>query len=362
MARYDLGLVKGPQGDPGPQGATGPQGPQGQEGPVGPQGIQGPQGPEGPVGPQGIQGPQGVQGPPGSDAQIQFSTTSPKAAGTASAGSAATVARGDHVHPAQTTVSGNAGSATKLATARTIDGVSFDGSANITHYGTCSTAAATVAKTVSCTGFTLATGATIRVRFTVTNTGAVGSLTLNVNSTGAKAIKYRNGNLPSAGTLAANRTYEFVYDGTYYQLVGDLDTQRTVDTALSETSTNPVQNKVVTAALNGMAGAALAYGTYMGKGADAENQANATSLTFSRPVLAIAIGGYGSSIFGAHANIIIVGGLPCDDTYHDCGFQNNAEPIKAKRSLDGKTLTWYGSASYSYNIGNTKYHYIAFLQ
>ena len=37
----------------------------------------------------------------------------------------------DHVHPAQTTVSGNAGSATVLQTARTINGVSFNGSANI---------------------------------------------------------------------------------------------------------------------------------------------------------------------------------------------------------------------------------------
>ena len=117
-------------------------------------------------------------------------------------------------------VSGNAGKATKLATARTIDGVSFDGSANITHYGTCSTAAATVEKVVACTGFVLATGATIKVRFTVTNTAA--SPTLNVNSTGAKNIRYRNGNI-AAGYLAANRTYEFVYDGSYYQVVGDLD-------------------------------------------------------------------------------------------------------------------------------------------
>ena len=70
---------------------------------------------------------------------VTYSTTAPAAAGTASAGSAATVARSDHVHPAQTTVSGNAGSATKLATARTIRTnlastatASFNGTANIT--------------------------------------------------------------------------------------------------------------------------------------------------------------------------------------------------------------------------------------
>lgn len=88
------------------------------------------------------------------------------------------------------------------------------------HYGTCSTAAATVAKTVDCEGFTLVTGAAIKVTFTVTNTA--NNPTLNVNGTGAKAIMYRNRAI-NAAHLAANRTYEFVYDGTYYQVVGDLD-------------------------------------------------------------------------------------------------------------------------------------------
>ena len=115
-------------------------------------------------------------------------------------------------------------SATKLTTAATVDGVSFDGSAGIIHYGECSTAAATTTKVVSCTGFTKVTGAWIAVKFTVTNTGAVGSLQLNVNSTGGAPIKYRNANLPDASTLTAQRVYLFVYDGTNYQLVGDLDT------------------------------------------------------------------------------------------------------------------------------------------
>ena len=67
------------------------------------------------------------------------SSTTPKANGTASVGTEANFARGDHVHPLQTTVSGNAGTATKLATARTITlsgavtgSTTFDGSANKT--------------------------------------------------------------------------------------------------------------------------------------------------------------------------------------------------------------------------------------
>ena len=122
---------------------------------------------------------------------------------------------------APTTVSGNAGSATKLQTGRTIDGVSFNGTANITHYATCSTAAGTAAKVVSCTGFAKTTGAKIAVKFSNTNTAA--SPTLNVNNTGAAAIYYRGAAI-SAGYLAANRTYEFIFNGTQYELVGDINT------------------------------------------------------------------------------------------------------------------------------------------
>ncbi|MDE6567921.1 MAG: phage tail protein [Lachnospiraceae bacterium] len=142
-------------------------------------------------------------------------STTPKANGTASAGTeTAKFARADHVHPLQESVE-------KLTTARTIDGVVFNGTAAIIHYGTCSTAAATAAKVVACTGFSLVTGATIRVKFTITNTAS--SPTLNVNNTGAKPIYYRGAAI-SAGYLAVNRTYEFAYNGTQYDFVGDINT------------------------------------------------------------------------------------------------------------------------------------------
>ena len=148
---------------------------------------------------------------------VTWSTTTPKAAGTAAVGSETKVARGDHVHPAQTTVSGNAGTATKLATARTINGMSFDGSAAINNYGVCSTAAGTAAKTVTVgSTFSLVTGAQVIVKFT--NANSVASPTLNVNSTGAKPI-YKFGTT-AAGTStiatgwAAGAVQTFTYDGT----------------------------------------------------------------------------------------------------------------------------------------------------
>ena len=87
------------------------------------------------------------------------------------------------------------------------------------NYGTCSTAAGTAAKTVTLSGFVLATGAEITVKFSSTNTAA--NPTLNVNSTGAKGIRYKNAAVPS-GYIVANKTYRFVYDGTYWQIVGDV--------------------------------------------------------------------------------------------------------------------------------------------
>ena len=121
--------------------------------------------------------------------------------------------------------------ATVLKTVRNIDGIDFNGSANVLHYTTCSTVAGTAEKAVDCSGFKLNTGAFVIVKFTVTNTAAVANLTLNVNSTGAKHIKYRGANLSSAGILAANRLYTFVYDGTNYELIGDLDTNSTYSNA-----------------------------------------------------------------------------------------------------------------------------------
>jgi hypothetical protein len=97
------------------------------------------------------------------------------------------------------------------------------------HFATCSTAAATVAKTADCAGFVLAAGVEVTVLFTVTNTAA--SPTLNINGTGAKAIYYRNAAI-SAGYLAANRVYSFVYDGTQWELIGDVN----VDTTYSAMS------------------------------------------------------------------------------------------------------------------------------
>ncbi len=134
---------------------------------------------------------------------------------------------------------GNAATATKLQTARTIDGMPFDGSKNIVHFGVCNTAAATAAKTVALTGFTLTEGARVAVFFTNTNTA--NNLTLNVNSTGAKAISCIKGYYAPIGQWEANQIVEFVYYNNHWIMITAnarrLYAARTIRTNLASTST-----------------------------------------------------------------------------------------------------------------------------
>ena len=87
-------------------------------------------------------------------------------------------------------------------------------------YGTCSTASATVAKTVSITDFVLTTNVRVTIKFTNANTAT--NATLNINSTGAKAIYYHGTNVPN-DIMVANATLNLVYNGTQYEIIGDLD-------------------------------------------------------------------------------------------------------------------------------------------
>lgn len=122
--------------------------------------------------------------------------------------------------------------AVKLKTTRYLEGVGFNGSANTSHYATCSTSGSTAAKTCSITGFSLVTGARVIVRFSYANTAA--NPTLNVSSTGAKAIYYKGSAIPS-NYIKQYTVLELVYSGSYWYVVGDL-TQYLVDTLVSPTA------------------------------------------------------------------------------------------------------------------------------
>ena len=99
----------------------------------------------------------------------------------------------------------------------TPDNIDYDFGVPPFYYGTCATAAATVAKVVTCSGFVLETGATIAVKFTYYNTGA--SPTLNVNSTGAIAIKQYGSTAASTYMWRSGEVVLFVYNGSYWELI-----------------------------------------------------------------------------------------------------------------------------------------------
>ena len=212
---------------------------------------------------------------------VSYSSTAPVMDGTASVGSASTVARSDHKHPTDTTRASqsdltshtgnksnphgvtksqvglgnveNKSSATirgELTKENVTNALGYTPpTTNTTYstattsanglmsstdktkleatniaYGTCSTDAATVAKVITISGNTnwkLAAGSMITVKFTATNTAQ--NPTFNVNNTGAKSVWYNTalittGNLGYAGT--ANRPMNFVYDGTQYVFIG----------------------------------------------------------------------------------------------------------------------------------------------
>lgn len=107
-------------------------------------------------------------------------------------------------------------SSNKLTTARSIDGINFNGEENVVHYTTCSTDAAIADKVVSLDNFVLSSGAKVYVKFTIANTAS--NPTLNVSGTGAKAIQFNNENIPASYLKIG--LYEFVYDGTYWNFIG----------------------------------------------------------------------------------------------------------------------------------------------
>ena len=79
-------------------------------------------------------------------------------------------------------------------------------------YGTCSTSASVVEKTVALSDFALYSGARISVQFTYGNTAT--NPTLNVNNTGAKPIFAKGSAISGTYYWNANALCQFVYDDT----------------------------------------------------------------------------------------------------------------------------------------------------
>ena len=109
----------------------------------------------------------------------------------------------------------------------TIDGLKLtgNGASTISHYGTCSTAGSTQIKTVSNSAYvSLSAGNFIIVKFSETNTHATPKLKVNTGQ--EKSIRFNGALLEDPEVLQANGTYTFVYDGTYWELIGGMGGSR----------------------------------------------------------------------------------------------------------------------------------------
>lgn len=81
-------------------------------------------------------------------------------------------------------------------------------------YYVCDTAAATAEKEITATGYVLSVGGSMKVKMTNANTAD--NATLNINSTGVKALYYAGERASSINTWEAGETVEVYYDGTSY--------------------------------------------------------------------------------------------------------------------------------------------------
>lgn len=121
---------------------------------------------------------------------------------------------------------GNGTADNARANALTVDWNGILNASGVIAYGVCATSGAVDAKTVtvSHSGFKLVTGSQVLIKFTNANT--VASPTLNVNGTGAKAIRRYGTTAPStsaASSWNSGSVILLIYDGTDWQMVGFLN-------------------------------------------------------------------------------------------------------------------------------------------
>lgn len=117
------------------------------------------------------------------------------------------------------------------------------------YYCTCSTSGTTLAKVATCedTSFTLKKGVEINVYFTYTNS-STSAITLNVNSTGAIRVMFTNGSSSGYYKIISASVCKFIYDGTYWRLVGGsvrADSDSTSSGSFSSSSKNYVTERDV---------------------------------------------------------------------------------------------------------------------
>lgn len=102
-------------------------------------------------------------------------------------------------------------------------------------FGTCDTEAKTTAKVVAISDYSLLTGRMVSIKFT---NSVPADATLNINSTGDKAIYY-NGEAIVGDIINEGNTVTFIFDGSYYHLIAVDRMTKVTDTIENSDTTVP---------------------------------------------------------------------------------------------------------------------------
>lgn len=190
-------------------------------------------------------------------------------------------------------------------------------------YGSCTTAAATAAKTATITNFVMLTGAIAGIQFNSANTAA--SPTLNINSLGAKSIINGITNTYiTTGDILTGMTAYFQYNGTYWVLL------------------NPATRMV--------------FGTYIGAGAYGSGNPNTLTFNFAPKLVVV----QPRSADGIGAGFVWLNGATKATAYSSIGGSGSAS-YTVTLIWSGTGLSWYSTtdASTQLNFGGNEYAYMA---
>ena len=227
------------------------------------------------------------------------------------------------IEPASLTLVGNQGGEFFITPNIRINGATYN---NIL---VCTTAADTALKTVTNTQIRASIGVTIYIKFT--NGSTVDNPGLRINDIAPMAIYYRGEPLSSNYPLLANKIYELIFNGSYFEILGELELGTIKEFTKSLTLTTDWVD-------TGIAGNNLESGSYIVQVSGISN----TGTNMYNEIFTGVCSWFASGTNSTDSDEIIL---------HQAGHASNTHCIylRTLRKASGGYLTLQISANFTYN-------------